>query len=123
MLPTLTERSGGAFAPPLQASPLGRESAPSGLYRRQRGLRLRERPCLHGDRGRLRADCDLLAGGGVASLARLRCVLEADGELDDAADPNLLGVAELLENDLFQGLEHGLGVRLAQTCPVGYFPD
>src|SRR6266404_7401369 len=63
--------------------------------RRQSRLRLRERACAHVDRRGLRRDRDLLARGGVATLAGLRGRLEAHRQLDEIADLHLLRIADL----------------------------
>jgi hypothetical protein len=66
-----------------------------------------------------RLDRDLLAGCGVAALARLGRRLETNGQLDELADPHLLRFGELLEDDLFEGVEHDFRVGLAQLDALG----
>ena len=62
---------------------------------------------------------DLLARRGIATLPRLRRLLDAHDQLNETADPHLLGVRELLEDDLLQRRERGLGIALAQAAAVG----
>src|ERR1700749_2401368 len=77
----------------------GRSQAATSLLDRRQGLLgLGERPGAEVDARRLGRDRDLLAGGGVAPLALLRGRLHPRGELNQSADPDLLGVAEFLEN-------------------------
>src|SRR5207248_11205915 len=84
------DKAGNVLVPPFRRPPSGRETLARLLHRRQRVLRLRERARTHGHRRGLRRDRDLLAGGRIASLARLRRLLDADDELNDAADAHLL---------------------------------
>ena len=60
------------------------ETAARGRHRGKRVLRLRQRPGFDGHGCRLCRDRDLLARRRIASLAGLRRLLHADGELDDA---------------------------------------
>src|SRR5690349_18694843 len=92
------------------------QATPRFLHGRQRvlGLGKGARPHIHA-RG-LRGDRDLLAGGRIAAGALLGRGLHANGQLDDAPDPDLLGVAELLEHDLLEGLDRPLGFGLAHVC-------
>jgi len=62
----------------------------------------------------LGGDLDLLAGGRVAALALLLRGLDAHGELHEPAHADLLGIAELLEDDLVQRGECSLGVGPGQ---------
>src|SRR5581483_2375018 len=72
-------------------------------------------------RRRLRGDRDLLAGCRVAARPRLRRRLHAHGELDEAADLHLLGVADLLEHDLLERREDVLHLGAAEVGALGDF--
>jgi hypothetical protein len=89
-----------------RGAPVGsREPAPCLLHRRKRGLGLRQRTRSHVDARRLGRDRDLLAGRCVASGALLSGRLDAYRQLDEPSEPDLLGIAQLLEDDLVEGVE------------------
>src|ERR1039457_3938686 len=97
----------------------GGELAASLLDRRQGLLGACEWPRANVDAGRFGRDRDLLAGCWVAALARLCCRLETDGQLDELADPYFLRFRELLEDDLFEGVENVFRVGLAHIDALG----
>src|SRR3954471_11815378 len=114
---------GGATEIPRRRTLLrsGCEPALRLLHRRERRLGLRERPRPQCNSGWLRPNRDLLAGGGVAALPRLRGGTDADVQLDDPADLDLLGVAELFEHDLLERSEDALHVCARDLGAVGNF--
>jgi hypothetical protein len=89
------------------------------LHRRQRGFGLRERTRAKVNCGRLLGDRDLLAGCGVATLARLLSRLDTHGQLHKTAEPDLLGVAQLLEHNLLERRENALGLGAGDVGAVG----
>src|SRR4051812_27724044 len=72
------------------------------LHGRQGALGLGQRACLQCDRRRLGGDGDRLARCRVAALARLGGGLELHLELHEAADLDLLGLAELGEDEVLE---------------------
>src|SRR6516225_3284652 len=89
------------------------------LHRGQRRLRASERPGAHVHACWLRRDLDLFSSRRVSALALLGRWLDAHRQLDKASDAHLLGVPELLEDDLLERRERALGVVLAQFGAVG----
>ena len=88
------------------------------LRRRQRSLRRRQWPRAQVHARRLGGDGDLPRVAGVAALARLLRRPDAYRQLDQAADPNLLGVAQFIEHDVIEGRERPLRIGLAQLRAV-----
>ena len=102
-----------------RAAPVGRrEPPPCLLHGRKRGLGLRQRARPNIDARGLRGDRDLLATRGVASRPLLRGRLDSDRQLHEPADTNLLGIPKLLENDLIEGVQCSLRIRLADLGAV-----
>src|SRR5664279_3621271 len=81
------------------------------LHRWQPGLGLGERSRANVDARGLGSDRDLLPGSRVSARAFLLRRLDPDGQLDKTANADLLGVAELLQDDLLQRPEDPLGLR------------